>query len=85
MKTRPPQTIVEIRRLLPGQESAGKEVGKKVVNTIHDGSGERIEIIKGFSYADHPAVIGPRYIKEDMKHLWADQLSAKVSGVVCKF
>ena len=81
MKTRPPQTHVEIRKLKSGEETP-KEPGKKIISVLHDGQGNRVEVVEGPSYADHPLVIGPRHRMDDFQDRFANFLGTRTSGVL---
>lgn len=87
LHVRPPQEFVKVERRpltqLELQAPSSLETNSNVVHQIRDGN-HVVEVYKTTNFADHPLVVGPRYIPNDIKYMFGSQLGYNSSGIFGK-
>jgi hypothetical protein len=80
--------IVETRRIEGAGENSEivtKAPRDRDIISISKEGPDTIQVLKGPSYADHPLVVGPRYIPQDVKIFDVSSLGRDTSGLSGKF
>jgi len=80
MERIPQRSIVDVRRRAEGECDTTTQKDSSLVAEIPDGRGT-IQILTRKSYADHPLIVGPGYVPEDIKLFYASLLGKESSGL----